>query len=142
MTPEQENRPTLSAARMVRFGIVGGSGVIVNQGFLMLFHGVAGLPLLLSSIVAIELSIINNFVWNSLWTWKYNYGGSLKLWLQKCLQYHTTTVLTAFIGNVLVLMALVKLFGIDYRIANLIGIAVGSVLNYFLAEVWVFRAKK
>jgi dolichol-phosphate mannosyltransferase len=125
--------------RMLRFGIVGASGVVVNQGLLMLLHGTFELPLLLSSLVAIETSILSNFTLNSRWTWKIDLGRSLRSWVKKAVQYHAATVVTAFAGNVLVLMGLVHLFGVDYRPANLVGIAVGSGLNYVAGEFWVFR---
>ncbi len=125
--------------RMLRFGIVGTSGVVVNQGLLMLLHGVFALPLLLSSAIAIETSILTNFTLNSRWTWKIDLGGSLRRWLRKAIQYHAATVVSAFAGNIMMLIALVHLFGVDYRLANLAGIAVGSVLNYVAGEFWVFR---
>jgi dolichol-phosphate mannosyltransferase len=128
-----------SVGRMLRFGIVGASGVVVNQGLLMLLHGRFELPLLLSSVVAIETSILSNFALNSRWTWKIDLGRSLRSWLLKALQYHAATVVTAFAGNVIILLGLVHLAGVDYRLANLLGIAVGSGLNYALGELWVFR---
>ena len=132
-------REGVSLGRMIRFGIVGASGIVVNQGLLMLPHGIFGLPLLLSSLIAIETSILSNFTLNSLWTWKVDLGRSLRSWLQKAVQYHAATVISAFAGNVLVLMGLVHLFGVDYRLANLVGIAVGSGINYLAGEFWVFR---
>jgi dolichol-phosphate mannosyltransferase len=132
-------REGASLGRMIRFGIVGASGIVVNQGLLMLLHGTFDLPLLISSLIAIETSILSNFALNSRWTWKVDLGRSLRSWVQKAVQYHAATVITAFAGNVLVLMALVHLFGVDYRLANLVGIAVGSGLNYLAGEFWVFR---
>jgi dolichol-phosphate mannosyltransferase len=128
-----------TAGRMLRFGIVGAIGVVVNQGLLMSLHGTFGLPLLLSSVVAIETSILSNFTLNSHWTWKIDLGGSARTWVQKAAQYHAATAVSAFAGNVLVLMGLVHLFGVDYRLANLAGIAVGSGINYLAGEFWVFR---
>jgi len=125
--------------RMLRFGIVGASGIVVNQGLLMLLHGAFELPLLLSSLIAIEISILSNFTLNSRWTWKVDLGRSPRNWVRKAVQYHAATVVTAFAGNVFVLMGLVHLFGVDYRLANLVGIAVGSGLNYVAGEFWVFR---
>lgn len=125
--------------RMLRFGIVGASGIVVNQGLLMLLHGAFELPLLLSSLIAIEMSILSNFTLNSRWTWKVDLGRSPRSWVRKAVQYHAATVVTAFAGNVFVLMGLVHLFGVDYRLANLVGIAVGSGLNYVAGEFWVFR---
>jgi dolichol-phosphate mannosyltransferase len=125
--------------RMLRFGIVGASGIVVNQGLLMLLHGAFELPLLLSSLIAVEMSILSNFTLNSRWTWKVDLGRSPRDWVRKAVQYHAATVVTAFAGNVVVLMGLVHLFGVDYRLANLVGIAVGSGLNYVAGEFWVFR---
>jgi len=129
--------PTI--ARMLRFSAVGVSGIFVNQGVLMSLHGALGLPLLLSSVVAIETSILTNFFLNARWTWRADLEGSLRNWVRKALQYHAATAFAALAGNVAVLVALVHLFGIDYRIANLVGIAAGSGLNYAAAELWIFR---
>ena len=126
-----------SIGRFVRFAFVGASGVVVNQGLLMLLHGTLGAPLLLSSLIAIETSILTNFLLNHVWTWRL----SLRvpgLW-RRCVQYHAAAVMAAFAGNVIVLMAAVELFGIDYRIANLLGIAAGTVINFTAGELWIFR---
>ena len=131
-----------AAGRMFRFGVVGTSGLLVNQGLLMLLHGAIGLPLLLSSLIAVETSILSNFTLNSLWTWKVGLGGSLRGWAQNAARYHAATITSAFAGNVVVLMALVHFFGTDYRIANLVGIAVGTVFNFLAGEFWVFRSPR
>jgi dolichol-phosphate mannosyltransferase len=123
---------------MLRFAVVGLSGVVVNQGLLMLLHGGFGAPLLLSSIIAIEISILTNFLLNHTWTWR------LPLrepgLIRRVVQYHAAAVMAAFAGNVIILMGAVELFGIDYRIANLVGIAVGTVINFTASEVWIFRS--
>ena len=46
------------AGRILRFGIVGTSGVLVNQGLLMVLHGRLGLPLIFAGLLAIEASIL------------------------------------------------------------------------------------
>jgi dolichol-phosphate mannosyltransferase len=124
---------------MFRFGMVGLSGVVVNQGLLMLLHGTFKAPLLLSSILAIEVSILTNFLLNHTWTWR------LPLrepgLIRRIVQYHAAAVMAAFAGNVIILMSAVELFGIDYRIANLVGIAVGTVINFTAGEVWIFRSR-
>ena len=124
---------------MLRFGVVGLSGVVVNQGLLMLLHGAAGAPLLLSSIIAIEISILTNFVLNHTWTWRMPLlePGLMR----RVVQYHAAAVMAAFAGNVIILMGAVELFGVDYRIANLVGIAVGTVINFTAGEVWIFRSR-
>ncbi|MGB5348810.1 MAG: GtrA family protein [Polyangiales bacterium] len=137
--PHQTRLRAGSLGRMLRFGMVGLSGVVVNQGLLMLLHGTFGAPLLLSSIVAIEVSILTNFVLNHTWTWR------LPLrepgLIRRVVQYHAAAVMAAFAGNVIILMSAVELFGVDYRIANLVGIAVGTVINFTAGEVWIFRSR-
>lgn len=128
-----------SIGRMLRFGVVGLSGVVVNQGLLMLLHGTLGAPLLLSSIIAIEVSILTNFVLNHTWTWRVPLGEPGLI--RRAVQYHAAAVMAAFAGNVIILMGAVELFGVDYRIANLVGIAVGTVINFTAGEVWIFRSR-
>ena len=137
--PPQTRLRAGSIGRMLRFGMVGLSGVGVNQGLLMLLHGGFGAPLLLSSIIAIEVSILTNFLLNHAWTWR------LPLrepgLIRRAVQYHAAAVMAAFAGNVIILMSAVELFGVDYRIANLVGIAVGTVINFTAGEVWIFRSR-
>lgn len=127
--------------RLIRFGLVGLAGVAVNEGLLIGLHGGADVPLALASPIAIEASILGNFLGNSHWTWRYDFGRSLGLWLRKAAQYHVSAVLAAFVGNYVVLLALVHLAGIDYRVSNLLGIAAGAVINYLAGEFWIFRQR-
>lgn len=53
--------------RFAKFGAVGASGVVVNLGTLALLRGM-GVHTNLASAVAIELSILSNFLINHLWT--------------------------------------------------------------------------
>jgi dolichol-phosphate mannosyltransferase len=124
---------------MLRFGVVGVSGVVVNQGLLMLLHGSLGLALWAASAIAIEISVVNNFFLNNQWTWRYDHQNSLSSWLRKAMQYHVAVGASALIGNLPILMLLVHVFAVDYRIANLIGISVASLLNFVANELWVFR---
>lgn len=136
--PPQTRLRAGSIGRMLRFGVVGLSGVVVNQGLLMLLHGTFGAPLLLSSIIAIEVSILTNFVLNHTWTWRLPLRETGLI--RRVVQYHAAAVMAAFAGNVIILMSAVELFGVDYRIANLVGIAVGTVINFTAGEVWIFRS--
>jgi dolichol-phosphate mannosyltransferase len=54
--------------RFIRFILVGLSGLVIDMGSLYLLHGVWGLGLTRSAILAGEIAIINNFLWNDLWT--------------------------------------------------------------------------
>lgn len=57
--PQKTLRPV---GRFVRFGIVGGIGVLVNIGFYAIFHDWLGVYYLLAGAIAIKLATLNNFV--------------------------------------------------------------------------------
>lgn len=127
---------------MLRFGIVGVIGVFVNQGLLMLLHGALGMALHFASALAIEASILGNFVLNRRFTWGHRERWPPGQWLRRAAQYHVATAASAVLGNFGVLMVLVHFFGVDYRLANLIGIAAGAAVNYLASELWVFRGAR
>jgi len=126
--------------RLVKFGIVGASGVVVNMGALYLLTDLAKIPYFVASVIAIELSIISNFTVNLLWTWS-DRSAEGTVW-GKLVRYHIGAGATAFLGNYLILIALTEFFGMHYLISNLIGIGVGTFANYIINDLWTFRHKK
>ncbi len=58
----------LFTVRFIKFCQVGASGVLVNLGALAVFSEVLRLHLNLASALAIEVSIISNFLINEVWT--------------------------------------------------------------------------
>ncbi|MBI2372481.1 MAG: GtrA family protein [Deltaproteobacteria bacterium] len=56
--------------RFLKFAAVGLSGVVVNLGFLAVFADLFEIHANVSSALAIELSILSNFMINELWTFR------------------------------------------------------------------------
>lgn len=54
--------------RFIRFGVVGFSGVFVDMGVFYLLRTVLELGLTRSAMLSSEVAILNNFLWNDLWT--------------------------------------------------------------------------
>lgn len=132
-------KASLLTPRLLKFGIVGASGVAVNMGCLYLLTESARIPYFVASLVAIELSILSNFTVNLLWTWR-DRSDEGTLWT-KLFRYHVGAGATAFLGNYLILIALTELLGMYYMISNLIGIGVGTLSNYVINDLWTFRKK-
>ncbi|MGB3298640.1 MAG: GtrA family protein [Phormidesmis sp.] len=63
-----ERLQKLPIRRLLRFGIVGFSGLFVDMAIFYLLRELIGLPLYLSTAVSIEVAIVNNFLWNDAWT--------------------------------------------------------------------------
>jgi dolichol-phosphate mannosyltransferase len=127
--------------RFIKFGIVGGSGILVNMGFLWFFTEMVGFYYLISSVLAIALAMINNFIWNDLWTWRDRGEPGVKAYLMRMAKFILVSSIAAYIGNLGVLWILTHYFHVYYLISNLIGIAVGTALNYSVNNLWTFKSK-
>lgn len=110
--------------RLVKFSIVGFSGVFVNEGFLWLFVNL-GLDRYVANVPATELAILNNFLWNDLWTFKDLKRKSL---FQRLVSFHAAA-LTGAIFQWAVYALLVWL-GVHYLVANLVGIVLSFVVRF------------
>ncbi len=127
--------------RFFRFGIVGGIGVFVNLGFYALLHDVLGVYDLLAGAIAIELSILNNFILNERWTFRDRAVTGFGIWLRRCLAFHLSSGLVAMFAQLLTLYILTRYLGIWDKAAYLLGIGLGAVANYFICYRWIFRVR-
>lgn len=127
----------LSGYRPLKFFLVGLSGVAVNEGLLFLLHSSYGLTTAMAGLVAIEVSILSNFVANNLWTFRQRRIGSL---IGRAAKYNLVTLGGAAI-NYVTLLGLVFL-GVHYLFSNLIGIALGFAANYLGSEFLVWSKIK
>jgi dolichol-phosphate mannosyltransferase len=112
----------------IKFGVVGAIGVVVNEGLLFLFQS-AGVYFLVAGAVAIEISILSNFVLNDLWTFKDRRSGTAASRLVK----FNLLMLAGLVLNLAVLYAGVDYLGMTAEVANLVGIAGAFFLRYALS---------
>lgn len=121
--------------RLFRFTAVGLSGVGVNIGMLYLLAEHSTLPFYFCSLLAIETSIITNFILNDRWTWADKREGA---WIGRLFKYNLSTAFTSIFLNLLILLFLKEWFGAPYLLANLIGIGVGMGANFILNHLWTY----
>ncbi|HYW82865.1 MAG TPA: GtrA family protein [Spirochaetia bacterium] len=112
----------------VKFAIVGAIGIVVNEGLLILIKS-GGVYYLDAGAVAIEVSILSNFVLNDLWTFRDRRSGHTVFRLVK----FNALMFAGLALNLAVLYAGVDYFGMTPEIANLVGIAVAFFLRYGLS---------
>lgn len=122
-------------ARFVRFGVVGFSGVFVDMAVLYLLSdpSTLGWGLTRSKIIAAEVAIANNFLWNDAWTFA-DLSGGQKGWSQRGKRFLKFNIicLAGLALNVLLLNFLFNLFGVNRYLANLIAIAAVTIWNFWL----------
>ena len=125
--------------RIGRFGIVGVSGVVVNEGVLALLCFLFNKEhYQLWSIAAIELAILSNFILNSSWTWSDRPAASRKGRISRLLKFNAASGLVALV-NWGTMVLLTKTLGIDPLISNLVGIAFASGVNFIVSHFWTFK---
>ncbi len=127
--------------RFIHFGIVGGSGVFVNQGMLMLLEKVTELPIEIRSPIAIFTAIVTNFLLNYFWTWGDRKSSELKELRDGFFKFFFSSAATAFVFNYLPLLFMVNKLGWNENISNIIGIGVASVANFLISHFWTFKEK-
>ena len=120
----------------LKFSIVGTSGVLVNMGLLIIFTRFFQFALEYASPIAIELSIISNFILNDFWTFR---ARSIKSPIfKRFIRFHLVAF-SAGIVNYIILLALHYGLGLMDIIANLIGIAAATIINYILNSRWTWK---
>ena len=117
------------ARRFLRFGMVGGSGVVVNNALLLGLVEVLHVAPIAASIVATECAILSNFVLNDRWTFADARLASPRPWYRRLLSYNLLT-LGGLVLNVGAIALLHNIAGLHYLVANLVGIAIGTLWNY------------
>ena len=119
--------------RFLRFGVVGFSGVFVDMGIFYLLRTVLGLALTRSAIFSSEIAIINNFLWNDLWTFgdiSSKQQGNRKRF-RRFLKFNLVCM-AGLILNVLIVNFLFNIAHINEYLAKLIAIAMITFLNFWL----------
>jgi len=88
--------------RLLKFITVGGLGTLVNEGvFVLTAHN---MPIFFSLGLAIELSIIFNFILNDIWTFKDRRAGSF---IKRLLKFHGSSFSGGIVQYAIVILLLV-----------------------------------
>lgn len=120
--------------QLVRFGVVGASGYVVNLAvFAALVHGVQ-IGYRTAAVVAFLISVTNNFWWNRRWTFRRRDGHAGF----QAVRFLLVSI-AAFGFNYAVLVALVELADAPKVPAQAFAIACATPLNFLGQKLWSFR---
>ena len=121
--------------RFIRFSAVGAGGVIVQTLTLGILLRAGGMHYLMATALAVEASVLNNFVWHRRWTWSDRPRSRTALVL---LRFNVTNGAMSLIGNLGLMLVLVGSLKLNPHAANLITIVICSLINFLLADRVVF----
>lgn len=132
---ERRSRSWAVFHRFAKFSAVGAGGVIVQTVTLGVLLRVGGMHYLLATALAVEASVLNNFVWHRRWTWADRPGSRAALVL---LRFNATNGAMSLIGNLTLMFLLVSVLDLNPYVSNLITIGICSLVNFALADRVVF----
>jgi putative flippase GtrA len=122
--------------QLVRFGLVGGVGFVVNLAVYALFVHAIGVDYHVAAVVAWLVAVMNNFVLNRHWTFDARGG-----------QAHAQAVrfivvsLVAFGVSLLLLTLLVETAGLAKVPAQALAVAAAMPFNFIGNKLWSFRSE-
>jgi len=138
--------------RFLRFAVVGVSGTIIDFSIFNLLSVAIGLPVIFSSVASFIIAVINNFIWNRVWTYpeskEMDLSGQLvKFSVVSVLGLLTRTPLFALIEEPVISLS-ERIFGetlpinpeiIGHNIALAFVIVVVLFWNYFINRKWTYK---
>jgi dolichol-phosphate mannosyltransferase len=127
---------TLVNGNLWKYIAVGASGAIINELFLFLLAPRIWFPV--ADIIAIEVSITTNFMFNERWTfWRRKLDRSLGRTVTRFYLHNASSVLGLSV-NFIVFIGL-ALLGSNLLLANLVGIIIAFSIRYLMSSqvIWV-----
>ena len=126
-------REKFQFGRFLRFGLVGFSGVFVDLAAFYFLRTQLGLGIARSTILSAEVAVINNFIWNDLWTFgDISRGQRGKRQRFKRFLKFNLICLMGIILQALIVSLMHDVFGVNEFIAKPIAIVLVTFWNFWL----------
>lgn len=133
-------RQSEETKRFFKFAIVGTSGAVVDFGLLNLGILIFGMPKALANTISFSAAVVNNFLWNRLWTFPETrsspfFGQFWKFALVSIAGYFLNQ--TIFLG--LDHLFLYRLGTLGYNLSKAIATLLVLFWNFGINRVWTYR---
>ena len=135
-TPTWDRR--CSAARWMKFNVVGGIGIGVQLAVLLSLKSGVHLSYLLATALAVEAAVVHNFLWHERFTWADRVHVTWRQSMLRLLRFNFTTGAVSLLGHVALTKLLVDAAHLNYLMANAITIPACSVVNFVVSDRLVF----
>jgi len=124
-----------TAIRWLKFNLVGGIGIGIQLAALALLRSGLRLDYLPATALAVEITVIHNFLWHERFTWGDRPGTGT---LRRLAKFNLSTGAFSILGNLALMEVLVGIVGLHYMLANAITIAACSIVNFLISDRYVF----
>jgi len=127
----------------IRFNVVGLFGFALQSvALFVLTHGAHPIGYFPATAAAVELAILNNFVWHQRWTWRDRPSASTGETVRRLAKFNVTNGAVSIVGNLVLMSILVGRLGLPITGANVASVAACSICNFFLADRIAFYVAK
>jgi putative flippase GtrA len=126
-------RNRASWIQLLKFGVVGGSGYLINLGVFAFLSGNLGVYHALAAIGAFCVAVTNNFLWNRYWT----FGPGEGLAHLQAARFLAVSV-ASLVVNLIVLELLITSTSMSELAAQAIAVAVAIPFNFLGNKLWTF----
>jgi putative flippase GtrA len=127
-----------SLVRLRRFATVGILGAIVQTLLLWVLVESLGLHYLLAAVLAIEYTIVQQYVLNNSWTFRPSRHRTLESYLRGLVRTNVVRA-TSIPIQAAILFVLVAWGGLGYLVANLGALVLTGVYRYYLDSRWTWK---
>lgn len=124
-----------ASQRFAKFSVVGAGGVAVQALTLALLLRGGGLHYLAATVLAVEASVLHNFVWHRKWTWR---DRPQRRWVRMLLRFNLTNGSCSIAANLILMFLFAGLLELNPNAANLLAIGICSLINFTLSDRVVF----
>lgn len=115
--------------------MVGTAGLAIQLIVLWLLTRTAALPAM-AAMIAVETALLHNFVWHEAWTWRSAQRAGR---LSRLMRFHAATGSISLASNTVFTMLIRDWLGIPLLAANVMAVGIMAILNFAVADRWVFR---
>jgi putative flippase GtrA len=123
--------------QLIRFGLVGASGFVVNLAvYALLVHALAT-PYQLAAVAAWLVAVSSNFVLNRHWT----FGRPDGRMHHQALRFFVVSLLAFVLVNLVLLTLLVEQAGLAKVPAQALAVAAATPFNFLGNKLWSFRMR-
>jgi putative flippase GtrA len=122
--------------RWLKFNTVGIGGAAVQLCALWMLSHFTSIPYIFAVALAVEIAILHNFVWHEAWTWR---GKPVEDRWWRLLRFHVGNGFLSIVSNILLTYLYKEIVGLPLVAANFAGIVTAALLNFWVAQAWVFR---
>ncbi|MEX0973571.1 MAG: GtrA family protein [Solirubrobacterales bacterium] len=119
--------------QLLKFGLVGGSGYLVNLAVFALLAGLLHMHYVLAAVIAFCVAVSSNFFWNRRWTFDPGNGHAGF----QAVRFFTVSI-AALLINLAILEALVAGASVGKLAAQAIAVALAMPFNFLGNKLWTF----